>query len=105
MIGVHVLREEEDRETERRVLGVETADEFTLGLDDVKGWSIEFGGDRDDEDDEGHEAESDQVPVPDSVALGVDDVVHRQGPRDEHDRDDRHAERRLVTDHLGTRTH
>jgi len=46
---------------------VESADEFTLGFDDVEGRPIQLSRDGDDEDDEGHETESDQVPVPDAV--------------------------------------
>ena len=50
---------------------MEATDQLALGLDDVEGRSVELGRDRDDEDDERHDAETDQVPVPDAAAWDV----------------------------------
>ena len=47
---VHELGEEEQGEQEARVLGVEAADQFLLGLDEVERRPVEFGGRGDQED-------------------------------------------------------
>ncbi len=59
---VHELGEEEDREPDAGVLGVEPADELLLGLDEVEGRVVRLGGRRDEEDHERHER-AQPVPV------------------------------------------
>ena len=53
---VHELGEEEQGEAERRVLGVEAADELLLGLDEVERRAVQLGGGGDHEHDERHDA-------------------------------------------------
>ena len=53
---VHELGEEEQGEAERRVLGVEAADELLLGLDEVERRAVQLGRGGDHEDDERHDA-------------------------------------------------
>ena len=60
---VHELGEEEQGEADRRVLGVEAADQLLLGLDEVERRPVHLGRARDEEDGEGHEAGDDQVPA------------------------------------------
>ena len=47
------------------------ADQLGVGLDQVEGRAVELGGDGDQEQDEGHEAEPDHVPVPEVRAPGT----------------------------------
>ena len=63
---VHELGEEEQREAERRVLGVEPADQLLLGLDEVERRTVELGGGGDHEHHERHDAGRDDVPVGDA---------------------------------------
>ena len=50
VIDVHELGEEEDREPDAGVLGVEAADELLLGLDEVERRVVRLGGRGDEED-------------------------------------------------------
>ena len=61
--GVHELGQEEQREADAGVLGVEAADELLLGLDEVERRPVQLGGGRDQEDDERQDAGGDEVPV------------------------------------------
>jgi len=79
---------------------MESPDQFAFGFDDVERRSVQFSRNRDDEHHERHDAQTNQVPVPDAVGLRGHDVVDRQRPGHEHDRHDRHAEGGFVTDHL-----
>jgi len=45
--------------------------QLTIGFDDVKGRSMELGGDGHPKDDKGHDAQANHVPVPDPVRLEV----------------------------------
>ena len=63
---VHELGEEEDREADAGVLGVEAADELLLGLDEVERRVVHLGGRRDQED---HERDERPRPVPASVKI------------------------------------
>ena len=49
---VHELGQEEQRESDAGVLGVEPADELLLGLDEVERRPVQLGGRRDQEDHE-----------------------------------------------------
>ena len=60
---VHELGQEEQREADAGVLGVEAADELLLGLDEVERWPVQLGRCRDHEDDERHERGGDDVPL------------------------------------------
>ena len=62
---VHELGEEEQREADRAVLGVEAADQLLLGLDEVERRPVELGGAGDEEDHERHDAGDDEVPARD----------------------------------------
>ena len=55
VIDVHELGEEEEREPDAGVLGVEPADELLLGLDEVERRVVRLGGRGDQEDHERHE--------------------------------------------------
>ena len=101
---VHELGEVEEREPDRRVLGVEAADDLLLGLDEVERRPVELGRRGDEEDHERHDAGGDEVPV-DEAVLDDDHAVRRERAADEHDGRDREAERRLVGDHLRRRPH
>ena len=65
--GVHELGQEEQAEADGRVLGVEAADQLRVRLGEVEGRPGQLGRDGDHEEDEGQEAESDEVPVPEAV--------------------------------------
>ena len=51
---------------------MEAADEFRLGFNDVKGWAVEFRGNRNQVDDEGDKTETNDIPVPDAQMSCVD---------------------------------
>ena len=56
--GVHELGQEEQGEADRRVLGVEAADQLGVGLDQVEGGPVGLGGDGDEEDEEGDDRQA-----------------------------------------------
>ena len=60
---VQVLGDEEQPEAQARVLGVEPADEFGLGLDQIERRAIGLGDRGDDVDDEADELRHDEPPA------------------------------------------
>jgi hypothetical protein len=62
----HELGQHEHPEPHARVLGVEAADQFPLGLGEVEGRATGFGHHPDHEDEEGRE-QRDRVPARDAV--------------------------------------
>ena len=94
---VDVLGEHEHRELQRRVLGVEAADQFALGLGQIEWGAVGFADHRGDVD---QERRQQQEHVPEAV-LGGDDARGRHGARVEEHRGERQRHRDLVGDHLG----
>ena len=76
-----------------------------LRLGQVEGRPGQLGRDGDHEEDEGQEAEPDQVPVPEPVRLRRHDGPGRERAGHQHDHHRGHAERGLVGDHLGRGPH
>jgi hypothetical protein len=60
---VHELREVKQCEANRGILGVETSHQLLLRFHQVERWTIEFGGCRNEEDDEWHDAGGHHVPI------------------------------------------
>ena len=107
---VHELGEEEDREPDARVLGVEPADELLLGLDEVEGRVVRLGGRRDEEDHERHQRRQ-PVPVarrtsPTSThAWSATIVARRERARLDQHAEDAEPERGFVREQLRGRAH
>jgi hypothetical protein len=93
---VDVLREEEHRELQRGVLGVEAADELALGLGEVERRAVGLARDRDDVDDERHRQRDDEP----AVVLRRDDLAGRQRAGVEEHGDERERHGDLVADDL-----
>ena len=97
---VHELGEEEDREPDAGVLGVEAADELLLGFDEVERRVVGLRDRRDDEDDEGQDR-GPEVPVreerlPVRPRLAVHDAAGGEGAGVQQHADDGEPERGLV---------
>ena len=108
VIDVHELGEEEDREPDAGVLGVEAADELLLGLDEVERRVVGLGGGGDEEDRRTARRRwqpgSSRATI-DAVLPAGDDAVRRERARLEQHADDREPERGLVADQLRRRAH
>ena len=108
---VDVLGEEEQRELQRRVLGVEAADQLALGLGEVERRPVGLADHGDHVDDEGDRqqdrepARAGERPAEEAQLVAVrlrgDDVRGRHRAGVEEHRDDRQPHRDLVADHLG----
>ena len=100
---VHELGEEEDREPDARVLGVEPADELLLRLDEVERRVVRLGDRGDQEDHERRRSPGSQYQSPRRTSRQlVPRLLRRRSPRVEsvpawiEHADDREAERGLV---------
>ena len=98
--GVHELRQEEQCEPDRRVLGHEAADQFRVGFDQVEGRAVGLGHHRDEEEQERHDGQTDDVPLPEVAGLRVHDGPRAQRAGHEDDHHDGDAEGGFVGDHL-----
>ena len=103
---VHELGEEEQGEAERRVLGVEPADELLLGLDEVERRPVELGRGGDHEDDERARSRSATMFQSARASPARRRCPHVDSVPDEQQHGgDAQTERGLVADHLRRRPH